>query len=65
MSYNEWIKRLEAVPVHGKEGSADVFVIELGGTIGILMMMSHLMKINLFHIIISQICFVLKKSKGH
>ncbi|KVI08448.1 CTP synthase [Cynara cardunculus var. scolymus] len=29
-----WIKRVAAIPVDGKEGSPDVCVIELGGTIG-------------------------------
>ncbi|KAL3520424.1 hypothetical protein ACH5RR_018573 [Cinchona calisaya] len=30
----EWIERVAATPVDGKEGPADVCVIELGGTIG-------------------------------
>nr|XP_043632088.1 CTP synthase-like isoform X2 [Erigeron canadensis] len=30
----EWIERVAAIPVDGKEGSPDVCVIELGGTIG-------------------------------
>jgi len=30
----DWIERVAAVPVDGKEGPADVCVIELGGTIG-------------------------------
>ena len=30
----EWIERVAIVPVDGKEGPADVCVIELGGTIG-------------------------------
>lgn len=30
----EWIERVAMVPVDGKEGPADVCVIELGGTIG-------------------------------
>ncbi|XP_024532868.1 CTP synthase isoform X3 [Selaginella moellendorffii] len=30
----EWIERVAVVPVDGKEGAADVCVIELGGTIG-------------------------------
>ncbi|KAF7824435.1 CTP synthase-like [Senna tora] len=30
----EWIERVAKIPVDGKEGSADVCVIELGGTIG-------------------------------
>ncbi|KAL0442275.1 UNVERIFIED_CONTAM: CTP synthase [Sesamum latifolium] len=30
----EWIERVAAIPVDGKEGPADVCVIELGGTIG-------------------------------
>ncbi|GAB4841590.1 CTP synthase 1 [Ancistrocladus abbreviatus] len=30
----EWIKRVALIPVDGKEGPADVCVIELGGTIG-------------------------------
>ncbi|KAK2398578.1 CTP synthase [Trifolium repens] len=30
----EWIERVAQVPVDGKEGPADVCVIELGGTIG-------------------------------
>ena len=30
----EWIERVAAIPVDGQEGSADVCVIELGGTIG-------------------------------
>uniref|UniRef100_A0A7N0UU62 CTP synthase n=1 Tax=Kalanchoe fedtschenkoi TaxID=63787 RepID=A0A7N0UU62_KALFE len=30
----EWIERVAVIPVDGKEGSADVCVIELGGTIG-------------------------------
>ena len=30
----EWIERVAKVPVDGKEGPADVCVIELGGTIG-------------------------------
>lgn len=30
----EWIERVAIVPVDGKEGAADVCVIELGGTIG-------------------------------
>lgn len=32
----EWIERVAMIPVDGKEGPADVCVIELGGTIGIL-----------------------------
>lgn len=36
----EWIKRAAAIPVDGKDGPADVCVIELGGTIG--NMASHL-----------------------
>lgn len=32
----EWIERVAIVPVDGKEGAADVCVIELGGTIGTL-----------------------------
>ena len=31
----EWIERVAMIPVDGKEGPADVCVIELGGTIGI------------------------------
>lgn len=31
-----WIERVAHVPVDGKEGPADVCVIELGGTIGTL-----------------------------
>lgn len=30
----EWIKRVASIPVDGKEGPADVCVIELGGTVG-------------------------------
>lgn len=30
----EWIRRVAMVPVDGKEGPADVCIIELGGTIG-------------------------------
>jgi CTP synthase len=30
----EWIERVAKIPVDGKEGPADVCVIELGGTIG-------------------------------
>ncbi|XP_019160384.1 PREDICTED: CTP synthase-like isoform X2 [Ipomoea nil] len=30
----EWIERVAAIPVDGKDGPADVCVIELGGTIG-------------------------------
>lgn len=30
----DWIERVAAIPVDGKEGPADVCVIELGGTIG-------------------------------
>ncbi|CAN6341052.1 unnamed protein product [Urochloa humidicola] len=30
----EWIKRVAVVPVDGKDGPADVCIIELGGTIG-------------------------------
>ncbi|XP_051128546.1 uncharacterized protein LOC127249664 isoform X2 [Andrographis paniculata] len=30
----EWIERVAAIPVDGKEGPADVCVVELGGTIG-------------------------------
>jgi CTP synthase (UTP-ammonia lyase) len=30
----EWIERVAFIPVDGKEGPADVCVIELGGTIG-------------------------------
>lgn len=30
----EWIERAAAIPVDGKDGPADVCVIELGGTIG-------------------------------
>lgn len=32
----DWIERVAAIPVDGKEGSPDVCVIELGGTIGTL-----------------------------
>ncbi|KOM27841.1 hypothetical protein LR48_Vigan468s000300 [Vigna angularis] len=31
----EWIERVAKIPVDGKEGPADVCVIELGGTIGL------------------------------
>lgn len=31
----DWIERVAAIPVDGEEGSADVCVIELGGTIGL------------------------------
>jgi CTP synthase len=30
----DWIERVSMIPVDGKEGPADVCVIELGGTIG-------------------------------
>lgn len=30
----DWIERAAAIPVDGKDGPADVCVIELGGTIG-------------------------------
>lgn len=30
----EWIERVAAIPVDGKDGPPDVCVIELGGTIG-------------------------------
>ncbi|XP_052203202.1 uncharacterized protein LOC127808675 [Diospyros lotus] len=30
----DWIERVSAIPVDGKEGPADVCVIELGGTVG-------------------------------
>ena len=30
----DWIERVAAIPVDGKEGPPDVCVIELGGTIG-------------------------------
>nr|GMD98634.1 CTP synthase-like [Ipomoea batatas] len=30
----EWIERVAAIPVDGKDGPADVCIIELGGTIG-------------------------------
>lgn len=30
----EWIERAATIPVDGKDGPADVCVIELGGTIG-------------------------------
>ena len=30
----EWIERVAIIPVDGKDGPADVCVIELGGTIG-------------------------------
>lgn len=30
----EWIERIAVIPVDGEEGSPDVCVIELGGTIG-------------------------------
>ncbi|PWA34611.1 hypothetical protein CTI12_AA617390 [Artemisia annua] len=30
----DWIEKVSAIPVDGKEGSADVCVIELGGTVG-------------------------------
>lgn len=29
-----WIESVSLIPVDGKEGSADVCVIELGGTVG-------------------------------
>lgn len=32
----DWIERVAMIPVDGKEGPADVCVIELGGTIGTL-----------------------------
>ena len=32
----EWIERAAKIPVDGQSGPADVCVIELGGTIGIL-----------------------------
>ncbi len=30
----DWISRVSAIPVDGREGSPDVCVIELGGTVG-------------------------------
>ena len=30
----DWIEKVSAIPVDGKEGPADVCVIELGGTAG-------------------------------
>lgn len=30
----DWIQSVSAIPVDGKEGPADVCVIELGGTVG-------------------------------
>lgn len=30
----DWIESVSAIPVDGKEGPADVCVIELGGTVG-------------------------------
>lgn len=30
----DWIERAAAIPVDGKDGPADVCVVELGGTIG-------------------------------
>ena len=30
----DWIERVAMIPVDGKDGPADVCVIELGGTIG-------------------------------
>jgi CTP synthase len=31
----DWIERVAMIPVDGKDGPADVCVIELGGTIGV------------------------------
>nr|GMD83428.1 CTP synthase [Ipomoea batatas] len=35
----EWIERVAAIPVDGKDGPADVCIIELGGTIGDIKLM--------------------------
>ncbi|XP_008798433.1 CTP synthase isoform X2 [Phoenix dactylifera] len=37
----EWIERVAVIPVDGKEGPADVCVIELGGTIGATIFSRH------------------------
>ncbi|MQL82874.1 hypothetical protein Taro_015354 [Colocasia esculenta] len=37
----EWIERVAKIPVDGKEGPADVCVIELGGTIGSMIPLGH------------------------
>lgn len=39
----EWIERVANVPVDGKEGPPDVCVIELGGTIGIVIGLYYLL----------------------
>ena len=38
----EWIERAAKIPVDGQSGPADVCVIELGGTIGILIYFTSL-----------------------
>ena len=37
----EWIERVAQIPVDGKEGPADICVIELGGTIGKLLFLGQ------------------------
>lgn len=43
----EWIERVAQIPVDGKEGPADVCVIELGGTIGKLIFLAKSFFINI------------------
>ncbi|MCI02466.1 CTP synthase-like, partial [Trifolium medium] len=43
----DWIERVAKIPVDGKEGPADVCVIELGGTIGMLIANRFLINVEL------------------
>ncbi|KAI4364990.1 hypothetical protein MLD38_021018 [Melastoma candidum] len=44
----EWIERVAAVPVDGKDGAPDVCVIELGGTVGDIESMSFIEALGQF-----------------
>nr|GMD86902.1 CTP synthase [Ipomoea batatas] len=44
----EWIERVAAIPVDGKDGPADVCVIELGGTIGDIELMPFIEALGQF-----------------
>ncbi|KAJ4771016.1 CTP synthase [Rhynchospora pubera] len=55
----EWIERVASIPVDGKEGPADVCIIELGGTIGDIESMQFIEALSQFSYRVGQANFCL------
>lgn len=54
----DWIERVAAIPVDGKEGPPDVCIIELGGTIGITLKVVFVFIIFFDHFFNKYIIFI-------